>query len=98
MLGSRQGRASEETRTVTRPEFNELLEALSPDAQPITPPRSYEGLWYQRQDGSIFGLRRSSDNGITIDVIRTNYSSIRDGDKVHRKGAKNPDTDALATR
>ena len=85
MLGSRQGRASEETRTVTRPEFNELLEALSPDAQPITPPRSYEGLWYQRPDGSIFGVRRSKDNGITIDVIRSNHPSIRDGEKVHKK-------------
>jgi hypothetical protein len=85
MLGSQQGRASEGTRTVTRPEFNELLEALSPNAQPITPPRSYEGLWYQRPDGSIFGVRRSKDNGITIDVIRSNHPSIRDGEKVHKK-------------
>jgi hypothetical protein len=85
MLGSRQGRASGGTRTVTRPEFNELLEALSPYAQPIPAPRSYEGLWYQRSDGSIFGVRRSRHNGITIDVIRSNLPSIDDGDKVHRK-------------
>lgn len=85
MLGSRQGRASERTRTITRPEFNEVLEALSPNAQPIPPSRSYEGLWYQRPDGSIFGIRRSRDNGITIDVIRSNHPSIRDGEKVHKK-------------
>jgi len=85
MLGSRQGRASERTRTVTRPEFSELLEALSPYAQPIPAPRSYEGLWYQRQDGSVFGVRRSKDNGITIDVIRSNHPSVRDGEKVHRQ-------------
>lgn len=85
MLGSRQGRASGGTRTVTRPEFSEMLEALSPYAQPITPPRSYDGLWYQRPDGSVFGVRRSKNNGITIDVIRSNHSSVRDGEKVHRK-------------
>jgi hypothetical protein len=85
MLGFRQSRASGGTRTVTRPEFSELLEALSPDARPITPPRSYDGLWYQRSDGSVFGVRRSRDNGITIDVIRSNHPSIRDGEKVHKK-------------
>ena len=85
MLGSRQSRASGGTRTVTRPEFSELLEALSPDARPITPSRSYDGLWYQRPDGSVFGVRRSRDNGITIDVIRSNHPSIDNGDKVHRK-------------
>jgi hypothetical protein len=85
MLGSRQGRASGGTRTVTRQEFGELLEALSPDAQPIPSPRSYDGLWYRRTDGSVFGIRRRKDNGITIDVIRSNHPSIRDGEKVHKE-------------
>ena len=83
--GSRHGRASEGTRTVKRPEFNELLEALSPNAQPVPSPRSYEGFWYQRPDGSVFGIRRSRNNGITIDVIRSNHPSIRDGEKLHKK-------------
>ncbi len=85
LLGSRHGRASEGTRTVTRPEFNDLLEALSPNAQPVPSPRSYERSWYQRPDGSVFGIRRSRNRGITIDVIRSNHPSIRDGDKVHKK-------------
>jgi hypothetical protein len=85
ILGSRQGRASGGTRTVTRPEFSDLLEALSPNAQPVPSPRSYEGLWYRRPDGSVFGVRRSKDSGITIDVIRSNHPSIDNGDKVHKK-------------
>lgn len=85
MLGSRQGRASGGTRTVTRPEFSDLLEALSRNAQPVPSPRSYEGLWYRRPDGSVFGVRRSKDNGITIDVIRSNHRSIDNGDNVHKK-------------
>lgn len=85
LLGSRHVRASEGTRTVTRPEFSELLEALSPNAQPVPSPRSYNGSWYQRPDGSVFGIRRSRDSGITIDVIRSNHPSIRDGEKVHKK-------------
>lgn len=84
MLGSRQGRASEGTRTVTRAEFSELLESLSPDAQPIPSPRSYDGSWYRRRDGSVFGVRRSKDNGITIDVIRSNHPSVDNGEKVHK--------------
>ena len=85
MLGSRQGRASEGTRTVTRSEFSKLLETLSPHAQPISTPRTYDGLWYQRPDGSVFGVRRSRNSGITIDVIRSNHPSVDNGDKVHRK-------------
>ncbi len=85
ILGSRHGRASEGPRTVTRPEFSELLEALSPNAQPVPSPRSYDGSWYQRPDGSVFGIRRSRNSGITIDIIRSNHPSIRDGEKVHKK-------------
>lgn len=85
MIGNRQSRASGGTRTVTRPEFSDLLEALSPNAQPIHSPQSYDGLWYRRPDGSVFGVRRSKDNGITIDVIRSNNPSIDNGNKVHRK-------------
>ena len=74
-----------EERVQSRDRNSVSLEALSPDARPITPPRSYDGLWYQLSDGSVFGVRRSRDNGITIDVIRSNHPSIRDGEKVHKK-------------
>jgi len=85
MIGSRERRARLGLRTVSPREFRDLLEAVSPDAVEVPSPPRYEGQWYQRPDGSIFGVRRSERNGITFDVIRSNHPSINSGDKVHKK-------------
>lgn len=85
LIGTREGRASIGTRTVSQAEFRDLLDTLSLGAQPVPVPLGYRGLWYRRQDGSVFGLRRSEQNGMTIDVIQTSHPAINNGDKVHKK-------------
>jgi hypothetical protein len=84
-VGVRRRSTDERTRTVTSSEFNSLLEALTPGAQIVQSPPGYRGLWYRRPDGSIFGVRRSEQNGITVDVIQNNHPDIRNGYKVHQK-------------
>jgi hypothetical protein len=85
LIGSREARASISTRTVTSPEFNELLEAVSPNVQIVRSPPDYQGVWYQRTDGTIFGVRRSPQHGITLDVIQNDHPLVRGGFKVHQK-------------
>lgn len=84
-IGTRNARARSDVRTVTRQEFRELLESVSPDAQSIPSPPGYRGHWYQRPDGSVFGVRRSEQNGMTFDVIRNDHQQIGRGYKVHKK-------------
>ena len=54
---------------VSRGEFDELLKGVVRGAEEITPAKTYQGLWYRRSDGTVFGLRRSKKNGLTIDII-----------------------------
>jgi hypothetical protein len=84
-VGMRYRSASDRTRTVTSSEFDSLLEALTPGSQAVQSPPGYLGDWYRRPDGSIFGVRQSEVNGITIDVIQYNYPHIPNGYKVHQK-------------
>lgn len=84
-VGMRYRSMDETTRTVTPLKFNELLEALTPGSQIVRSPVGYRGLWYRRPDGAIFGVRRSEDHGITIDVIQNNHPDVVNGYKVHQK-------------
>jgi hypothetical protein len=84
-VGSRNGRAGKETRTISLREFQELLEGVSPGAQLTASPLRYRGEWYRRPDGSIFGVRRSEQNGITFDIIENGHPQIGPGYKVHKK-------------
>lgn len=84
-LGSQVRRARAGVRTVTREEFDKLLENIGPGAELVPSPHGYRGQWYRRPDGSIFGVRRSDQNGITFDVIRNNHPQIDNGYKVHKK-------------
>ncbi len=84
-VGIRHGRASDRTRTMTSSEFGDLLETLMPGARAVPSPPGYRGLWYQRPDGSIFGVRRSETHGITVDVIQHNHPVVSNGYKVHQK-------------
>jgi hypothetical protein len=85
MIGTRERGAGPGARTVSPDEFRALLEAVSPGAVQVPSSSRYEGQWYQRPDGSIFGVRRSEENGMTFDVIRSNHPSIESGYKVHKK-------------
>ncbi len=84
-VGMRYRSTSDRTRTVTSSEFDSLLEALTPGSQVVQSPVGYRGLWYRRPDGSIFGVRRSEENGITVDVIQNNHPILRSGYKVHQQ-------------
>jgi hypothetical protein len=61
------------------------LKLLRRGARVIQSPVGYHGVWYQRPDGSVFGVRRSEGNGITIDVIQHDHPIITNGYKVHQK-------------
>ena len=83
-VGVQHSGAGHRIRTVGPPEFERMLEALSPGAQVVPSPTSFQGVWYRLTDGSIVALRRSERHGITLDVIRSNHPAIRNGDKVHQ--------------
>lgn len=85
LIGTREGRASADTRTCTPSEFRSLVESVSPGAQVVLSPPSYEGLWYRQPNGSVFGLRLSEQYGMTYDVIRNDHPIFRPGFKVHQK-------------
>ena len=85
LIGRLEGRSLITTRTVTTPNFNKMLEELSPGAKIVSSPPAYGGVWYRRPDGSIFGVRRSEEHGITFDVIENDHPLIRSGFKVHQK-------------
>lgn len=84
-VGMRYRTANKWTRTVTPSEFNHLLESLTPGSQIVQSPPGYQGLWYRRIDGSVFGVRQSEDHGITIDVIQYDNPHIPNGYKVHQQ-------------
>jgi hypothetical protein len=84
-IGTRSARAKSDVRTVSREEFRDVLDSISPGAELMPSPPGYRGQWYRRPDGSIFGIRRSVQNGITVDVIRNDHSQINNGYKVHKK-------------
>jgi hypothetical protein len=54
-------------------------------ARRIDADSDYQGVWYKRQDGSIFGLRLSADHGLTIDVIQNNHPLIPPGYRIHQR-------------
>ncbi|WP_345817682.1 filamentous hemagglutinin N-terminal domain-containing protein (plasmid) [Paraburkholderia sp. PREW-6R] len=72
-------------RTVTPEQFGQLQSQLLDGATPVTTPSGYAGTWYQRADGTVFGIRTSAGSGTTIDVIKSNNSSLPPGFKVHQK-------------
>jgi hypothetical protein len=54
-------------------------------AQPVLTPNTYNGLWFERPDGTRFGLRLSAESGPTIDIFKSNDPLIRENFKVHRR-------------
>jgi filamentous hemagglutinin len=70
---------------VTQEEFGQLQSQLLAGATPVTAPSGYAGTWYQRADGTVFGIRTSTGSGTTIDVIKSNNPSFPPGFKVHQK-------------
>lgn len=84
-IGYVNGSAGPGIRTVTLNEFRRLQAELLNGAQVAATPLNYSGTWFQRSDGTVFGMRESSDNGITIDVIRSGNPHMPPGFKVHHE-------------
>ena len=72
-------------RTVTPTEFNSIKQQLLDGASQLPPQAGYDGKWYKRQDGTIFGIRNSSGSGETIDIRSSNNPVLAPGYKVHHK-------------
>jgi hypothetical protein len=80
-VGAVAGRTNGNFRTVSPAEFTTIKDKLLQRATPVKKPR-YDGTWYQRPDGSAFGIRTSQKNGVTIDVSDPN---LPPNFKVHQK-------------
>ncbi|WP_296709872.1 hypothetical protein [Rhodoblastus sp.] len=78
-------RADSRTRTVSSEQFDQLQSQLMDGAVPVATPTGYDGVWYQRADGAMFGVRMSKKHGPTVDVIKSDNSRLRFGFKVHKK-------------
>jgi hypothetical protein len=84
-IGNRAPGADKNIRTVTPETFERIRTELMAGAQRIEPTARYDGVWYRREDGSIFGLRLSRDHGLTLDVIESTDPRIPDGFRIHRR-------------
>lgn len=78
-------RAGESIRTVNPAEFETIRTNLMVGARLIEPDSRYDGVWYKREDGGIFGLRLSAEHGLTLDVIRSNHPDVPRDFKVHQR-------------
>lgn len=83
-IGVRDPGARAHVRTVSAAEFEEIRADLLRGAQLTNTPRSYPGVWYQRLDGTVVGLRPSR-SGLAIDVIESNHPAIAPRFKVHQR-------------
>ncbi len=84
-IGTVEPGATANIRTVSSSEFDLLTKDLLDGATPIATPIEYYGQWWQRLDGSVFGIRMSGQNGATIDVVKNNNASIPRDMKVHQR-------------
>jgi len=75
----------ETTRTVSRDQFRELAGRLMTGAWPQSSRSGYRGQEFKRSDGTVFGLRWSIENDMTIDILESHDLFIRNGTKVHFK-------------
>jgi filamentous hemagglutinin len=72
--------------TIGTSEFESVRIELMGGARQIEADTGYKGVWYKRQDGSIFGLRLSTGHGLTLDVIQSNHPQrLPDGFRIHQR-------------
>lgn len=84
-IGLRARGANDRVRTVSSREFYDTVDRLTKGSWPTAEPADYEGLRYERVDGTLIGLRFSEQNGITIDVLKSEGPVARQGFRVHRR-------------
>lgn len=83
-IGFVKGGATPNIRTVTTDEFATIRAELVSNSKEVATPPGYAGVWYQRPDGTIFGVRESSINGPTIDVVKSTAPAVPTGFKIHQ--------------
>jgi hypothetical protein len=71
-------------RILSSEEFETVRTALMANARRIEPDVRYDGVWYERDDGTRFGLRLSVDHGLTLEVVRGGYY-LPDGLRFHQR-------------
>lgn len=84
-LGIRNRGAGKDVRTVERNEFSELFDGLLRGSKSTPSRPDYEGQWFERPDGLVFGVRISARHGLTIEIIRSSNPLLPQGYKVHAK-------------
>ena len=84
-VGQQLNPREESLRTVTRGEFNSVLGDLLSGSKPTISPGRYEGLAFERGDGTTFGVRMSSKSDLSIDILRSGSPFISNKTKVHYK-------------
>jgi hypothetical protein len=83
-IGERRAGAGDGIRTAAPAEFDRIQAELLNGAKPVTTPTQYGGQWYERPDGTAFGIRESS-SGPVVEVTKSNDPVLKPGYKVHRK-------------
>jgi hypothetical protein len=65
-------------------ELDRLVRELTKGATEMVPPSRYKGLWFRRSDGTIIGLRRSKQSGLTIDIVDSlGHHDLEPGLRIH---------------
>ncbi len=77
--------AGDDVRTVSPAEFDALASELLSGAARVRGPDSYDGLVFERLDGSLIGIRNSTRYGRTIDVLKSNSPIIPNGFRIHQR-------------
>ncbi len=84
-IGERLGGAKERIRSIEKTEFDTLRSKLLDGSKEVPTPTEYRGKWYERPDGTRFGVRESTESGTTIDVINGGKSGLENGYRIHQK-------------
>ena len=86
LVGENVGRSGADIKTVSPKEFEDLKSRLLDGAKEVPSAGNYTGKWYERADGSIIGVRNSTQSGKTLDLVRGGSgSTLKSGFKVHQK-------------
>jgi hypothetical protein len=85
LIGRNDRGAGQNVRVLTWSDFEAARAGLMAGSRAIEADPSYNGVWYQRQDGTRFGLRISSEHGLTLDVIRSDHPVAREGVRFHQR-------------
>lgn len=84
-VGVQNFKYKEGLRTVSRGEFNDILGNLMGGSRPVPSRSSYRGLEFERNDGTVWGIRASKNSDVTIDILETTDPLIPAKTKVHFK-------------